>query len=71
MEVMNIKEAVTYLNGTISEWLLRREINAGNIPSCRIGKRILLEKSALSTWVEDQLKKSIEPKEPCRLSRAK
>lgn len=55
-EVFDVKEAVSYLRGLISEWLLRREINNGELPLFGIGKRILIDKAELDRWIEEQVK---------------
>jgi len=62
-EIFDVKGAVGYLRGLVSEWLLRREINNGNLPHFRIGKRILVDKAELDRWIEEQVKHSVMPKD--------
>lgn len=46
----SIDEAAAALG--ISDWLLRRWIEAGQVPTIRMGRRVLVSKAALAAWVE-------------------
>lgn len=73
VEVMDIKDAVEFFNGRISEWLIREAVNRKQLPHCRIGKgrgRILFSKKDLEVWIAEQMRLSIEP-EPKKLKLAK
>lgn len=69
--VADLKGGLEYINKymiehtgrkLISDWLLRREVNAGNIPSFRIGHRILLDLDEIDRWIENKARQSVELK---------
>lgn len=73
-EIFDVKGAVRYCGGLVSEWLFRREINAGKIPHFRIGRRILVDRCEMDRWIDEQTKQSVSPKEKdsfTKLRRAK
>lgn len=48
-EIMNIKELSKYLNCSISQ--IRKMVYANNIPSFRIGNRIMFTRSIINKWI--------------------
>ena len=61
-DVLNVAEVVIYCRSLVSEWLIRQEINAGRLPSFRIGRRILVDRIELDKFIEEKMKESIKPK---------
>ncbi len=55
--VLDIKGAVEYFGGLISEWLIREAVKRKKIPHFRVGNgrgRILFDQEALDRWVSEQ-----------------
>lgn len=62
--VLDIKGAVEYFGGLISEWLIREAVKRKQIPHFRVGNgrgRILFDQDALDRWVSEQAAKSTMP----------
>lgn len=73
VEILDIKDAVKFFNGRISEWLIREAVNRKILPHIRIGKgrgRILFNKRDLEIWIAEQMRLSVEP-EPKKFKLAK
>ena len=61
MKMYTIKTALSdFFQGTVGETRLRESIRKGEIPSVRIGKRIILRENALLAWMEEQEKESLK-----------
>ncbi|PYI54493.1 excisionase family DNA-binding protein [Paenibacillus flagellatus] len=52
MERMSVKEAAPYIGA--SEYKLREMVRQKEIPSYRIGSRILFRKTTLDDWIAQQ-----------------
>ena len=50
--MLSVKDAARYLGAT--PWFIRSAIWAGELPSCRLGKRILLDRSDLDKFIDLQ-----------------
>ncbi|OHB72092.1 MAG: hypothetical protein A2W23_08635 [Planctomycetes bacterium RBG_16_43_13] len=55
--LLDIKDAGVYLS--ISHWTIRELLNRGEIPYCRIGRKILLDLRDLDRFVEGLKEKVI------------
>ena len=55
--LFNVKDAGVYLG--ISHWTIRELLNRGEIPYCRIGRKILLDLRDLDRFVEGLKEKVI------------
>jgi hypothetical protein len=61
--VLDIKEAVAFFDGHISEWMIRQMVNAGEIPHFRQGnKKLLFDAEQLGLWWNNRISQSIQPK---------
>ena len=50
VRTLSLKAAAEYLS--ISHWTLRKLIWNGEIPSIRVGRKILIDKKDLNAWVD-------------------
>jgi hypothetical protein len=64
-KVLDIKEAVAFFNGHISEWMIRQLVNSKEIPHFRQGsKKLLFDADALELWWSNRINQSIQPEKP-------
>jgi len=58
-ETLTVKEAsAIYFNHAVSYWRLLEMVKAGEIPHCRVGRRILFRRSVLDQWMAERESKS-------------
>ncbi|WP_058301788.1 helix-turn-helix domain-containing protein [Gorillibacterium timonense] len=54
-DTLTVKQALQEVfGGKFSEYKFRSMINRGEVPSIRIGSKILLRRSSLLAWIEEQ-----------------
>ena len=54
--LMNVKDAASYLGATV--WFVRSLVWSGEIASCRLGKRLLIDRQDLDQYVDRQKTKA-------------
>jgi len=50
--LLGVKDAAHYLGSTV--WFVRSLVWNGDIPSCRMGKRLLIDRQDLDSFVDRQ-----------------
>lgn len=63
-ECMDVKEAAAFLN--VSAWTVYEYCRQGIIPHRRIGRRVLISRSALLTWFKDEENRKAMPVRPVK-----
>jgi excisionase family DNA binding protein len=48
--LLGVRDAAVYLGCTV--WFVRSLVWNGEIPSCRLGKRLLIDRQDLDTYIE-------------------
>ncbi len=49
--LLDVKGAALYM-GRVSVWTIRERIAGGELPTVRIGRRVLLDRTDLDRWIE-------------------
>ncbi len=52
--LLTIKQAATYCACTV--WAIRQAIWSRELPACTIGRRLLIERTALDTFIDGRLR---------------
>jgi excisionase family DNA binding protein len=54
--LLGVKDAASYLGTTV--WFIRTAVWSGDLPSVRLGKRLLIDRQDLDSYVEKQKEKA-------------